>query len=352
MSHFVVYGANGYTGRLVAERAAALGLAPVLAGRGEPAVRAVAEPLGLPWQAASLDDPRALDRLLAGAGAVLHCAGPFAVTSRPMADACLRSGVHYLDITGEVAVFEALAARDAEARAAGVTLLPGVGFDVVPTDCLAAHLARRLPDATRLALAFRALGGMSRGTTATALRALGEPTLVRREGRLVPLHERPAVRQVDFGDGRGPRPVAPISWGDLATAWRSTGIPSVETYIAVTERQVRVMGLARRLAPLLATAPARALLGRMAARRPAGPSEERRARGGSFVWGEARDATGRTASARLRTPNGYTLTAHAAVHAVRTLLSRQIPPGFRTPSLAFGPDFVLELDGVSREDLE
>jgi short subunit dehydrogenase-like uncharacterized protein len=130
----LIYGAYGYTGRLVVSEARAAGLRPVLAGRDASALAAMAGPLGLDHRATSLDDQGGLDTALEGARVVLHCAGPFVQTSRAMVDACLRRGVHYLDVTGELAVFEAIAARDAEARACGVTLLPGVGFDVVPSD--------------------------------------------------------------------------------------------------------------------------------------------------------------------------------------------------------------------------
>src|SRR5829696_2843358 len=176
----LIYGSNGYTGRLIVERALERGLRPVLAGRNAAEVQRQADELGLEHRVFSLDDPRAVDAGLVGVGVVMHCAGPFARTSRPMADACLRTRVHYLDITGEIAVFEALAARDAEAKASGVMLLPGVGFDVVPSDCLAAHLARRLPTATRLTLAFRSAGRMSRGTALTAIDRISDGGLVRR----------------------------------------------------------------------------------------------------------------------------------------------------------------------------
>ena len=171
----LIYGATGYTGQLVLDECLASGVRPVLAGRKALAVKALAEPHALEWRVASLDDAAALDIALRGARVVIHCAGPFARTSRRMADACLRGGVHYLDITGEIAVFEALAARDAEAKAAGVMLLPGVGFDVVPSDCLAAHLKRRLPSATSLTLAFHGGTGLSRGT-ATSTSVIRKPT--------------------------------------------------------------------------------------------------------------------------------------------------------------------------------
>ena len=103
-----------------------------------------------------------------------------------MVDACLHTGTHYLDLTGEIPVYEAIASRDAEAKARGVMLLPGTGFDVVPTDCLALHLKQRLPSATRLSLAFHGEGpaGLPPGTQKTAIELAPYGDRVRRNGRL------------------------------------------------------------------------------------------------------------------------------------------------------------------------
>src|SRR5437763_343698 len=174
---FLVYGANGYTGQLIAELARERGERPILAGRSEDKVRPLAERLGLPWRAFDLDHPDLHDVQL-----VLHCAGPFSATSRPMVDACLAAGAHYLDITGEVEVFESVLARDAEARGRRIVLLPGTGFDVVPSDCLAALLHRQLPSATRLELAFAPPGRSSPGPIKLAVDALPRGGLVRRGG--------------------------------------------------------------------------------------------------------------------------------------------------------------------------
>jgi short subunit dehydrogenase-like uncharacterized protein len=267
-----------------------------------------------------------------------------------MADGCLRAGIHYLDITGEIAVFEALAARDAEAKAKGVMLLPGVGFDVVPSDCLAAHLARRLPTATRLALGFQTLGGMSRGTATTMIESGGRDGMVRRGGALVPVPVAWKARHIDFG--RGPRLATTIPWGDVATAFYSTGIGDIEVYVAVPASTRRVMIASRYLGWLLRSAPVRALLLRAVRRRPPGPSIAARERGASRLWGEAMDQGGRRVAARLTGPHAYTFTALTAVAAVERVLAGGARPGFQTPSLAFGADFVLEMDGVQREDLE
>jgi len=346
----LVYGAYGYTGQLVVREALAAGLRPVLSGRDPRALAAEAERSGLPHRAASLDDGAALDAAIGDARVVLHCAGPFVHTARPMVDACLRRGVHYLDITGEIAVFEALAARDAEGRARGVTLLPGVGFDVVPSDCLAAHLARRLPDATYLALAFRGLGGVSRGTGVTMAENAGGGGAVRRGGRIVRVPAAWRTRRIDFGDGV-PSLAVTIPWGDVSTAWHSTGIPNIEVYMAMTPAMRRSLLVSRWLGWLLSAGPVRRRLVERARARKPGPSDASRARGESRLWGEARDERGHTVVSRLLTPEGYTLTARTAVAAARRVLAGGVPTGFQTPSRAFGADFILEQEGVRREDV-
>ncbi len=257
---FLIYGANGYTGELTARAAVERGLRPILAGRNAASVSALARALGLEHRIADLNDAVALHHLLEGVAVVLHCAGPFMSTSRPMADACLRNHVHYLDITGEIGVFEALAARDAEARRVGVMLLPGAGFDVVPSDCLAAHLKRRLPGAVRLYLGIRALGTMSRGTATTAINSLarGDGGLVRQDGALtkVPLGWR--TRAIDFG--KGDRMAVTVPWGDVSTAYYSTDIPNIEVYMTFPAATINAMKAGRYLGWLIRVPGAKDLL--------------------------------------------------------------------------------------------
>jgi short subunit dehydrogenase-like uncharacterized protein len=346
----VIYGSTGYTGRLIVAEALARGIRPTLAGRTRDAVRTQAESFGLDYRIASLDDPATLDAALAGATVVLHCAGPFAHTWRAMSDACLRTRAHYLDITGEIVVFESLARRDAAARAAGIMLLPGVGFDVVPSDCLAAHLARRLPTAVHLSLAFRAVGGVSRGTLSTMVESLGSPGAVRRNGRIVPVPQAWRTRRVDFGDGRL-RDVTTIPWGDVSTAFHSTGIPDIDVYVSMRPALRRAAIAARWVAPLLRSGVVRRALAAGVRRGAAGPSEAERARGVSLLWGEAVAADGDRVAARMRGASGYLLTAQTAVHLAGKALRGEVSAGFQTPSRAYGADVILEIPGITRTDV-
>jgi short subunit dehydrogenase-like uncharacterized protein len=347
MPDFLLYGANGYTGSLIARTAVAQGFRPVLAGRNATALNELAHALGLEHRVFGLDDPAAIDHGLRGMAAVLHCAGPFAHTSKRIADACVRTGVHYLDVTGEISVFEALAARSAEANAAGVMLLPGVGFDVVPSDCLAAHLKRCLPSATRLTLAITALGRVSRGTATTIVESLGRGGMVRENGVLRTVPAAWKTRAIDFGEG--PVKAITIPWGDVATAFYSTGIPNIEVYLAAPLGTRLAARTSRLLSGVLASSWVQRFLKRRIQSGPPGPSDDERVRGRSVVYGEVSDNTGRKAAARLRGPEGYTLTARAALAIVQRVLAGQTRPGFQTPSTAYGPDLVLE--GVVREDL-
>ncbi|HVK11886.1 MAG TPA: saccharopine dehydrogenase NADP-binding domain-containing protein [Gemmataceae bacterium] len=348
MSGLLIYGATGYTGALIARAAGGRALHPVLAGRTAGPLAALAGELALDHRVFGLEAPAAVAAGLRGVRTVLNCAGPFRHTAAPLADACLRAGVNYLDITGEVAVFEALAARDAAARQAGVVLLPGVGFDVVPSDCLAAHLKRRLPSATRLALAFRSAGRMSRGTALTAIDRMSDGGLVRRDGVLLRVPAAWKTRVIDFGGG--PRVAMTIPWGDVATAFHTTGIPNVEVYLAAPWPLRAGALLTRWFGPLLDTAFVQRRLRKRIGAGPPGPTEADRRANRCAFWGEVSDEAGGRAVARLETPDGYTLTVETAVAAAARVLAGDVAPGFQTPARAFGPDFVLGIPGVVRMD--
>jgi short subunit dehydrogenase-like uncharacterized protein len=340
---WMIYGANGYTGRLVAQEATRRGLSPILAGRSDE-VGVLAQELGLAHRRFALDDRDALRAGLDGVGLVLHCAGPFSATSAPMLEACLAAGAHYLDITGEIDVFAHCHAQDARARERGIVVLPGAGFDVVPTDCLAAMLKHDLPAATHLVLAFEAGGGPSPGTAKTGVEGLGKGGRVRIDGELrrVPL----AWKARTFARGGQARTAMTIPWGDVFTAHVSTGIPNIEVYMAVPPATIARMRRLRLLGPLLGTPLVQGLLKRGVARSVRGPSEQKRASTVTHVWGEARGPGGAEVRRHLVVPNGYALTATAALGIVAHLLRGTDAAGFRTPSQLMGARYVLSLPGV------
>ena len=344
----LIYGATGYTGRLIAMAASDSGARPILAGRNLDRVKRVAEPLGLSARAFDLGDPARTDVAIKDVSVVLCAAGPFSATSRPVADACLRNRVHYLDITGEIDVFEALAARDAEAKARGVMLLPGVGFDVAPSDCLAAHLKRRLPDANDLKLYLSLGANMSRGTAKTMIEAIAAGTRMRRKGRIVS-RDHAEIGSCDFGEGE--KPTVQVSWGDVATAFHSTGIPNIDVHF---EASPAIRAFARTpwfVKSFLGLDPLQRLLKSQIDRLPEGPSEAKRRAGQAVLVGQARNDRGQTVRSRMRTPEGYSLTAATAFDAACRVVAGEIKPGFQTPSRAFGVDYILRFDGVIREDL-
>lgn len=347
MSNFLIYGANGYTGELITRFAVERGLRPILAGRSEAKVAELAAKHQLEHRVFSLDETSKLDAMLHEVDAVLHCAGPFAITSKAMVEACLRTRTHYTDITGEIEVFEACAQMDARASEAGVMLMPGVGFDVVPSDCLARHLKDRLPTATHLTLAFRSVGRLSHGTKSTMLMNIGRGGAVRVGGKITPVPAGWKTLKIDLGEGE--ETTVTIPWGDIATAYHSTGIPNIEVYTAVPPSQVRLLKLSRHIGWLLAKKFVQKFLQKNVA--SGGPSDKERARGRTLMWGEATDAEGNRVVSRQQCPEAYTLTALAALNIIEKILDCNFTAGYQTPAKAYGPNLILEINGVTRQDL-
>ncbi len=342
----LIYGANGYTGELVAEEAVRRGLRPILAGRNAEAVGALAVRLELDSRVFSLDDAAALAEGLEGVAAVLHCAGPFIRTSKPMIAACLANGAHYLDITGEIGVFESVQRRGDEAREAGVALIPGVGFDVVPTDCLAARLAAALPDATHLTLAFTSEGGStSRGTMKTMVESLPYAGAVREDGRIVPVPMAMDARKFDFTCGS--RWAMTIPWGDVSTAFHTTGIPNIRVYSGAPPSAIKRMRRMRPLLPLAGLTPVKRLAQWWIGRTVTGPDEEVRNTARVCLWGQVRNDAGDARQATMETPEGYAFTALASVECAARVLDGAVEPGAWTPARAFGADLAFGLRGVT-----
>jgi len=345
---FMVYGATGYTGRLIARAARERRLQPILAGRDVAKLRDLAASLGFEYRAARPDEPQRLSEALRDVEVVLNVAGPFSATARPMVDACLRTHTHYLDVTGELPVFEELERYDAAARSRNVMVMPGVGFVVVATDCLAAHVARRLPGAQRLAIGVSRTTHLSRGSARTIVEAWSNLVYVRRQGRLLPTPVGSLEREFDYD--AGPRLSAAVSWPDVITAFRNTGIPNIAAYLEVNRAERAML----RLNPFfgwLAHSESRRLLRLQADLLPDGPSDQVRWTHGRVVVAEAEDAEGTRVGCRLHTPESYTFTCAAALGIVDKIQQGEFVPGFQTPAAVYGADFPLQLGGVRREEI-
>ena len=351
MPDLLLYGAYGYTGRLITRLCTERGLTPLLSGRNAEKLEAMHREFGLPYRAVDLRDRAELHALLQDQKVVLHAAGPFIDTAKPMMEACLATGTHYLDITGEIPVFAMGAKRSAEATKAGVMLMSGVGFDVVPTDCMAAYLKEKMPEATELVLAFAWKGGMlSHGTAKTMLGGLGTGGAIREYGKIKPVKAAYDTRTFPFTEEVPLRAVT-IPWGDVFTAYFTTGIPNIKTYFAVPPSQIKQMERSNWLGPLLRLGPVKNYLRRKIEARPAGPDDAQREKAETYIYGEVKDVSGRTVAARLRTPEGYTLTAITALMIVQRVLAGEVEAGYRTPAGLYGADLIMEVEGVTREDV-
>ena len=342
---WMIYGANGYTGELMAREAVRRGLHPILAGRNKEAVSTLASDLGLESRIFSLDDPQASLSGVEGCKLVLHCAGPFSVTSQPMIEACLAVKAHYLDITGEISVFQNAHLQSEEAQRADIVLIPGVGFDVVPSDCLAASLVESLPAAIKLVLAFEAGGGPSPGTAKTSVEGLGMGGCIRRDGQLVKVPLAWRSRTIPFAHAE--RSAMTIPWGDVYTAFVSTGVPDIKVYMAAPPGTIKRMKRLRWVKPLLGLSFIQTFLKKQVERRVRGPSDEKREKANSELWGEVTSADGRSISATMTAPNGYDLTVTAGLGIVQHLLENDVEGGYYTPSLLMGAAYAASLPGVT-----
>jgi short subunit dehydrogenase-like uncharacterized protein len=347
-SKWLLYGAYGYSGRLILEEALRRGHKPVVAGRDEKKLSSLAQEFGLEMKVLSLQDRQGLKKALEDVSLVFNAAGPFIHTFEPIVNACLETGRHYLDITGEIPVFERAFSLDITARQKEICILPGAGFDVVPTDCLAKYLSEQLPDADSLELAFAGLSRMSRGTIKTMIEFLPGGGLVRRDGKLITVPMGAYVKKVPFPGRKFT--VMSIPWGDLSTAYRSTGIKNITTFMAYPPRIAHSM---RYTGPVLAGALRFGLLRRsvqyLVSKLISGPDESLRNTASAFVYARVEDRKGNVKEAWLETIEVYKFTAHAGVRSVEGILGNKLR-GTLTPSLAFGSDFVLTIEGTKRYD--
>jgi len=342
----LVYGANGYTGKLIARYAKEYNISPILAGRNEKEISSIANELNLSYRIFPLDTVASIQQHLEDVKLVIHAAGPFDRTARQMVEACIATNTHYIDINGDISVFELIKTYDASAKQAGVMLMPGAGFDVIPTDCIALDLKQQLPDATHLQLAFIPTNGqISHGTATTMATRIGEDAVVRINGKFV---RKPLGFKGMWIDANGKqRFVMSLQWGDISTAYHTTGIPNVEAYTGMKPSVYRMLKFQFLFNWLLRTNYVRGLIQKKINKGPAGPTDEQRASASTVVWGKASNAAGKEIINQLTCADGYSLTAWGSLLITQKIMSGNFKPGYQTPAGCYGKDLVYEIKGTA-----
>ena len=346
---FLIYGATGYTGKLIAKLAKKHRFTAMLGGRNSEKLKMLSETHDLDYRSVSLDNNSALKDVLSEIDCVLHCAGPFSETAAPMIKACLETRTHYLDITGEIEVFERHALLDKEAKSSEIMIMSGVGFDVVPTDCMAAYVKKGLPDADQLFLSVSGAGKISPGTAKTAIESIGRGTQIRRDGRIVQT-ATPLYKEADFGNG--PVKTIAVSWGDVATAYYTTGIPDIRVYFQSNSQMEKMVRMAKLTRWILSRPIVQKRLKSIIGRKVKGPDETDRNSTRMTIIAEALNSEGTKVVSKLITPEGYNLTGLTALEIVKRTLEGEIKTGYRTPAMVYGADFITEFKGVVREDIQ
>lgn len=322
----LIYGAAGYMGKLFTQYAKNLDLPVVLGSR---------DPMLTPGELRlfSLNDVAVIMTYLEDIKLVVNLAGPFANTQQPFIEACLKTGTHYIDISGEVPEFEAAYQFDALAKTSNVMLMPGAGFGVVPTDIAATLAHQKLPDATHLVLAYITIGGATRGTLKTVLKDIHKEGIEIVGGEKVKAMPAKDAFFVEV-NGKKQRVIYNPWRGDLFTARISTAIPNIRTYANFPGFAERMMkGKLLWLRDLI--------LNKLINWLPVGPSEKALKKGKTVIYANVRNNLGQTASVTIHGPEAYVFTAQILTSISKEIINDNWKPGFQTPSV-FGKPVLLE----------
>lgn len=335
----LIYGANGYSAKLIIEELISRGIKPILSGRNESALKELSYKYDCEYRAVDLNDSNKLDTVLTGIHTVLNCAGPFKYTAKELMEACLRCKCNYLDITGEIPSMYLAFYLNQKTKETGVVFLPSAGFDIIPTDCLAKRLSEQMPDATHLKLGFSNKGGeISRGTWLTTLEFLGGTGRISRDGKLIESNIGEFTIDVKIKDfsfcGIS------IPWGDVYSSYISTKIPNAEVYIALPRLLVKSKSLLLFFLKILKVHLIKNIVAIFMKKTLTGPSKSKRDSTKTYVWGRVENSNGKMIEEVYQFMEGYNLTAKGAAECVERVLKNTLKPGTYTPSLAFGSEFM------------
>ena len=329
------------------EEAVRNGWKPMIAGRNEFKIQSLAKKYNLPYQCFEYDDQAAWDKALKDKQLLLNCAGPFVDTIEEILPACLRNIVHYTDISGEIEVFDYIQKHNDEAKRIGVVMMPGLGFDIVPTDCLAKYLSEQLPDATHLELAFSSSSGFSRGTALSLLNRFHKGSAIRKNGEVLWKSAASVQKEVFFGGLQ--RFVIRIVWGDVYSSYFTTGISNIEVFTSVTPKLAKIMQRAFRFRWIIKSKWFQAIGKSLIRRKIHGPDSAKRNQLRSYIYGKVSNNSGDLVKAQLETPESYKLTSITSLMCVENILTNPYLPGYQTPGGLFGSDFILQVPKVKRQ---
>ena len=343
----MIYGATGFTGLLIARAAAELDCELVLAARASTRLAAVARPLGAPFRAFSLNEPSAIVDALADIDFVVNAVAPVIAASEALIQACLATRTHYLDVTGELSAFVAAHRHDAAARARGIMIMPGAGFLIVASDCLAADIATLAPEAKYLRIGIAQSKIFSRGSLKTVFNEARNHVVVRQAGRLTRIPIGRLERPFDYGEG--PRTSFAVSLPDVFTAHLTTGIPNIEGYLETSLARIAT-AVAMGFAPTLGATRQRTIPDSDRSGRIERPSGDVRGPAKQIIVAETEDRWRRSRRLRMIVDDAYGFTAAAVAAILHRAFADDLAPGFQTPGRLHGPGLALSIPGAYRDD--
>lgn len=325
----LLYGAAGYTGKIIAARAKALGLDFEIAGREDDKISALAAELGVAYHVFTVEDNTGWQLALAGKKVLINAAGPFRYTAREAMQACLKAGVHYLDISAELETYQLAESLDGEARRAGIQLMSGAGL-FVSYDALAVYLSKQVKEPVSLTVGFRHFGGFSRGSVLSSKNIADLGLLIRKDGQLVQSDDQ-GTKKFDFVGEEVECMPTPL--GGIILSYKSTGIPNIREYFSLKLPATQLPDIAP---PEL----------------PEGPSEQERAAGRNGLSGEVTGRDGTVVKACVDAPSGYDLTPLSVVAVAHRILGDDFKTGYQSPGSAYGESIIHDIPYTYLADIQ
>ena len=353
-----VYGATGFTGRLVARELDRSGADFVLSGRNPDKLADLAGSLDStpPTRAIAVEDRAGLRDLFDGCPTVIACAGPFTLHGEPVLEAAVAAGSDYLDTTGEQPFIRlAYDTYGPKAANGGTAVIPAMGFDYVPGDMIAALTATGLGRLDTVRLAYATSFQMTRGTMLSALEMIKGGDLRWHDGRLEPAPQRVSRGKFDFGPPLGAQPMTRYPAGEHVMLPRHLDVRNVETMLSAGSIAPGPLAdltpLIARPAGILMRTPIRRAAVSLISRLPEGPDEAARRDARFTIACEAEAADGTTRSGRISGIDVYGITAAMIVKgAIASACGDIEASGGLSPAQAFDPN--LFLDGFGDFGLE